>query len=302
MREVRRWILRGAGFRSRWRRLAREEDGQVLAIALVVLIFGGIVMVPFLMFVSTAARSANVLGENVKAYYAADAGVEDAIWKLRYGDELSLYGLDVPGTPYSYTAAPSVNGYAPDLTITRITSDTAADDFESGGTSGGAGWLAGWALSGGASVSGSAPYRGVYGLRLNGAGDARRDSNLPDLSGLRIQFWAKAVSVGTQALLQVSSDGVTWSDLRAWTSVDADGVYRFDDLDLSPYDASATFWFRFLTGAGDEVYVDDLRVANSTDGYYVAFDIASAGGAFPVRARVLTRGPQVVIQSWKSGN
>lgn len=260
------------------------------------------VMVPFLMFVSTAVRSANTLGENVKAYYAADAGVEDAIWKLRYGNELSSYGLGAPGTPYSYTAAPSVNGYAPAITVTRITTDTAAEDFETGGDSGGAGWLADWTRTGGATISSAAPHRGAYGLRLNGAGDARRDCDLPDVTDARVQFWAKAVSVATQASLEVSANGVDWSNLRTWTSADSDGVYYFNDLDLSPYDASATFWFRFSTfGVGDELDIDEIRVVDSADGYYIAFDIASAGGAYPIRARVLTRGPQVVIQSWKSG-
>ncbi len=299
MRGVRRRVTRRAGFRSRWWRFAREEDGQILAIALLVLIFGGIVMVPFLMFVSTAVRSGNNLGENVKAYYAAEAGVEDAIWKLRYGNELSSYGLGAPGTPYSYTAATSVNGYAPEVTITRIMTDTAADDFESGGDSGGSGWLAGWTRTG-ATISSAAPYRGVYNLRLNGAGDASRYCNLPDVNEARVQFWA-AVSVAVTATLDVSANGVDWSNLRTWTSADAG--YVFEDLDLSPFTESTTFGFRFSTfGVGDELDVDDLRVVDATDRNYVTFDIASAGGAFPVRARVLTRGPQVVIQSWKSGN
>ncbi|MDO8691954.1 MAG: pilus assembly PilX N-terminal domain-containing protein [Dehalococcoidia bacterium] len=291
----------------RWRRLVAGESGQALAIALITMIVGGIVMVPFLLFATTALRSSSVTTQNVQAYYAADAGVEYAISKVECSgvqcNDLSAYGLNVP---VSLPVPQSFNGYTPTVTVTRTTPFSATDDFETGGS---AGWLASWVLTTTAYVDNAGPYRGVNSLRVTNTGAAARDANLLGGTNLRAQFWARVTGFTTitdTAILEVWTDNCSsWCPLRTWTSADSDNIFHFNDLDLSPYTPSGAFWFRFrgnMSSPGNQLYVDDLQIAGPTDGYYMAYDVYSLGETFPIRARVLTRGPQVVIQSWKSGN
>lgn len=171
------------------RGLLHEQSGQVLALALITMIFGAMVIGGFLLMASTALESSARTGENLQAYYAADAGVEDAIWKVRYGD-LSTAGLAAPGDATIYTLPVPLNGFTVTVSITRTKTDIALEDFETGGTTGGIGWLSGWSLSGDAAVVAvGAPHRGNYHPRLRSStGYAERAVNLSGLSGLRLQF------------------------------------------------------------------------------------------------------------------
>ena len=159
----------------------------------------------------------------------------------------------------TYTRYPSV------ITIPPV---IAADDFESGGTSGGTGWLAAWTLSGEASmVTTVTPHTGTYHLRLRGSGAidrAERTVNLSGKTSVRLQFWAKGVSFDPleNVVAQVSTNGSAFTTLKTWVVADADGFYRFWDFDVSSF-ISSTFYVRFESNLGDtsdEFYVDDLQV------------------------------------------
>lgn len=439
----------------RFSALARAQEGQILALALIAMIFGAVVLAGFLSLSSTALQSSAVTGENLQAYYAADAGVEDAIWKVRYGD-LSSAGVSGAGSSNYYTLTQPINGFTVTVSVTRIKTDIALDDFESGAATGGAGWLAPWTVSGAVSwATTGSPYRGVKHLRLDrDTGYVERGVNLSGLSGMHLQFWAKLDSflvgetaalklgpagslatvktwtyadadstyhaydidlssytmasdfrvafqagmnqnrgtlyvdnvqfvralpsalyglpvddfesgglsagsgwltawnstgdagvvatdsphgglyhlqlrrgngmatrradllglaylraqfwtkassfpAGGTATFQVSSDGQTWNTAKTWTAADADNIYHFNDVDLSPYTFSKPFWVRFaagMTDATDFFFVDDFAIVGPAP-----YEILSTAGAFPIRAMVMVRGGVVVVLSWKVG-
>lgn len=144
------------------------------------------------------------------------------------------------------------------------------DDFESGGWSGGFGWLDDWYHAGDSSiVSSNSPYQGTYQLQLRGStGYVNRSLDLSGQSHIRAQFWAKAnaFNTGDTATFQVSSDGVTWNTVKTWVSTDADDVYRFYNLDLSPYAMTSEFWIAFqanMTNTSNYFWVDDLEIVRS---------------------------------------
>ena len=141
------------------------------------------------------------------------------------------------------------------------------DDFESGGLTGGSGWLTNWMASGDYSVTtAGTAYQGSYHLRLRSStGYARREVNLSGKTNVRLQFWAKADSfeTGENAQLLVSSNGTTWTTVKTWVNGEDDNVYRFWDFDLSAYPLTSTFWIAFdanMSGTGDYLYVDDLNM------------------------------------------
>jgi len=145
---------------------------------------------------------------------------------------------------------------------------TASDDFESGGWTGGTGWLDNWYHSGNASVTGSGtPYEGSYHLRLRrNTGYVDRSVDLSEATSARLQFWAKANSFesGEEAYCLVSSNDTDWTTVHTWVDdVDDDDVYRFHDIDLSPYELTSEFWIAFqanMSGNQDYFYVDDLEI------------------------------------------
>ena len=147
----------------------------------------------------------------------------------------------------------------------------AEDDFESGAFSGGTGWLGDWSASPETSVvSTDGPYEGTYHLRLtHDTGLAKRVVDLAGQTDVRIRFWAKAdnFEAGETATLSVNTvdDDPTYIVVRLWENGEDDNVYRFEDIDLSPFATSSTLWIKFAantSGAGDLFYVDTLEMVS----------------------------------------
>jgi hypothetical protein len=170
---------------------------------------------------------------------AAFAGVVAAT----YGDQVS-----VPGNTFTTASCFGI----------------ACDNFESGGWSGGSGWLWGWWHSGeSAIVTSGVPHSGTYHLRLrSGTGYVDRPVNLSGQTNVHLQFWAKVYSfesADTLSLLVGPSGGMVVA--KTWTPADSDNTYHFVDIDLSSYTMSSQFYVAFdadMSGTGDYFYVDDL--------------------------------------------
>ena len=74
--------------------LRKNESGQgVLAIVLILLMLGAIILTPLLVFMSTGLKAGGVYESKLQEFYAADAGVEDAIWKINNGTSGAAYFL-----------------------------------------------------------------------------------------------------------------------------------------------------------------------------------------------------------------
>jgi hypothetical protein len=73
----------------------RDEKGAVLIMVLVLLVVGGLILTPLLGLMSTGLLSGQVYENKMKEYYAADAGIEDALWKIQHG-------IDIPQAPDGY--------------------------------------------------------------------------------------------------------------------------------------------------------------------------------------------------------
>ncbi|MBM4433056.1 MAG: hypothetical protein FJ025_03565 [Chloroflexi bacterium] len=67
-----------------WRRILKGEKGQALPIVLALLVLGGLMIVPSLNIAHTSLNSGKIVKENVNAIYAADAGIELALWSIKH--------------------------------------------------------------------------------------------------------------------------------------------------------------------------------------------------------------------------
>jgi len=67
------------------KRIINDERGQALPIALALLVLGGLTIVPSLNYAATGLNSGRTIQEGMEGLYAADAGVENALWCLENG-------------------------------------------------------------------------------------------------------------------------------------------------------------------------------------------------------------------------
>ena len=89
------------------KRLTGHESGQALFLALLLLGVGSLVLAPLLSFMGSGLKAGVVVEDKTDELYAADAGVQDAIWKINnLPDSLPPpYALEIVGQYYDYSIA-----------------------------------------------------------------------------------------------------------------------------------------------------------------------------------------------------
>jgi hypothetical protein len=94
------------------KRKLKDESGQALAMALIMLVLGGLLVVPTLSFMTTNLNANRTVNTKTSAIYAADAGIQDALWKL--GNDIDPF----PGGISSYDLAETLNGMT--VTVKKV--------------------------------------------------------------------------------------------------------------------------------------------------------------------------------------
>jgi len=84
------------------KRPIRDEKGQALVLTLIFLLVGMIILTPLLNFMGTGITGGRVYEQKVDEIYAADAGVEDALWHIRY-DQIEDLLVDEGYDEYDYS-------------------------------------------------------------------------------------------------------------------------------------------------------------------------------------------------------
>lgn len=91
---------------GRWvnRLFGRGEQGQAMVMALIALTLGMLLITPILSYMSTGVKAATVYKRVTSELYAADAGVEYAMWRIKNG--LSVNSpITVGGIPVTITVS-----------------------------------------------------------------------------------------------------------------------------------------------------------------------------------------------------
>jgi len=121
--------------KSVMKNLVRNEKGAALILALILLLIGGLISAALLNHMGSGIIAGEVHERRTAELYTADAGVEDAIWKLQHGEvpvcpanpeEWSYNIFDINGKSLQVSIE-----YLPEEGTFKITS-TAATDDESG--------------------------------------------------------------------------------------------------------------------------------------------------------------------------
>jgi hypothetical protein len=77
------------------KRIISDENGKVLILTLVLLIVGGLIMTPLLGLMTTGLVAGQVYEKKTAELYAADAGIEDALWKIQHDIEIPANGYNL---------------------------------------------------------------------------------------------------------------------------------------------------------------------------------------------------------------
>ena len=100
------------------KRFIRDEKGQMMILALILLLVGGLMITPLLAYMSTGLIAGEVYGRRTAELYAADAGMEDGLWQLEQ------IAPDIPTTPeqppLTYTLNSTVNNKTVEVTVDML--------------------------------------------------------------------------------------------------------------------------------------------------------------------------------------
>ena len=124
----------------------RKQQGQAFPLVLIILAIGSILVSGFLTSANTSLLNAKVYSDPIPDTYAADAGIEDAIWGLQY-DSLGDT-LDSSGGYLEYVLHESVNDLPVYISLNGITGLIASHDFNDNSMNGGTGWFSAWSHQG----------------------------------------------------------------------------------------------------------------------------------------------------------
>lgn len=99
------------------KRILRDETGAALAMALILLLIGGLMTAPLLSYMGGGLIAGEVYEARTAELYAVDAGIEDAVWKIQNKDG---YLPCSPGSPARNYTITDINGKNVDITITSV--------------------------------------------------------------------------------------------------------------------------------------------------------------------------------------
>ena len=102
--------------------LIRDEKGKAMVMALILLVIGGLTSTPLLAYMGSGLLAGEVYEKSTAELYAADAGVEDAMWKIQH-EVPEVMGLTSCYPDWSYNMS-DVNGRSVDVTITLVSNVT----------------------------------------------------------------------------------------------------------------------------------------------------------------------------------
>jgi hypothetical protein len=91
-------------FTQRKQNRAKREAGFILIPTLILLVIGSTIIAGLCSYMITGLKSDTLYKSKTDALYAADAGVEDAFWQIKY-DNIKTFHNPVTYSPYDYNTA-----------------------------------------------------------------------------------------------------------------------------------------------------------------------------------------------------
>lgn len=96
----------------------KKESGQALVLALILMLLGFLIIAPLLAYMGTGLKVGRLYEKKMDELYAADAGVEDAIYKIVNDYAVGL--AENESYSYTLTGLQEVNSLPINVTVTKL--------------------------------------------------------------------------------------------------------------------------------------------------------------------------------------
>ena len=111
-------------------KVKRGQRGYVYILVLIFLVIGALMIPPLLNFISTGLGSGRIFEQKAEELYACDAGIDDAIWQIKYGNVSTLFPAYEEyeyATSWPYTLGENINDEGVEVTIQNVWVPVIAD-------------------------------------------------------------------------------------------------------------------------------------------------------------------------------
>jgi len=236
-------------------KLQRNQRGVVLIIVLILLAVGGLTIAPMLSHMSTGLKAGQTYERKTNEYYAADAGVEDALWQITMGQRGPLFPSE-EGDQWTYTID-DINGKSVAITIDLdyLNDDASGKDvykIDSTATSAGGGYT---------TIQSYVTFGGGFAFLLDNAITSPGDVTLQPGSVVSgdVQYNGELDNKGT-----IIGDEIT-DPLPDWPTVQEFVDFYFPDVAGETPFASSTINLNGIDDTIGPVYrIGDLDINNSS--------------------------------------
>jgi len=99
-------------------KVLKSEKGQALVVVLILMVLGGLLIIPCLNYTATSLNTGQIHKETMALIYAADAGVGDALWGIK-NETVPIGPFDYE-TEFTYSLPEEINDKAVEVTIQQI--------------------------------------------------------------------------------------------------------------------------------------------------------------------------------------
>jgi Flp pilus assembly pilin Flp len=267
------------------KKLVRDEKGAALVLALILLLIGGLISAALLGHMGAGLLAGEVYGRRTTELYAADAGVEGAIWKIQNKDG---YLPCSPGSPDRNYTITDVNGKNVGLTIECVNSETDSITYK----------ITSIAITDG---DGSG---GIAAIDSATAVEAYLSVSYMDLSNLLDNAIVSDTFIGIKNNVYVSGNVTSGGEVQCWGAGGCedivDGTVTDNaELDWPAADDLMTYYMDDVEDLDPPFpYTDPLNVAGAyiplgalyRDGPWTIFDGSNDGGMVTLSGTVYVTG------------
>ena len=213
----------------------REEKGQALIFAILLLLLGSLIITPLMGFMSTGLIAGRTIEERVDEVYAADAGIEDALYNIITPTAPYYAGLQALNVDDTLTLdSIVVNGKDVEVVI-ELEEDV--ETFLDGLLGGGAGVHDDWAASSGS------PGDGIYTITIEYTGNSANKQ----LNG--VGAWLQ----GTSYNIRYYEEGHEFEGYPVYYG-DLIDDYPDSDFEVIPYGGGTAFIWEWNPPADKPVF------------------------------------------------
>jgi hypothetical protein len=103
MNKLYKYFLKSFNMRS----IHRQQGGQILIMAVILLFFSSLMIIPLAHHINTGIKTTQVYQRNTKELYAADRGIQYSMWKIKYDSTIVANRANNIYTTYGPYAVPA---------------------------------------------------------------------------------------------------------------------------------------------------------------------------------------------------